>query len=88
MQGDVGSGKTIVAFIALYINYLAGYQGALMAPTEILAKQHYHNISNLLPNLRVCLLTGKLKAKEKKEIYSGLEDGSIDIVIGTACFNQ
>lgn len=83
LQGDVGSGKTIVAFIALYINYLAGYQGALMAPTEILAKQHYHNISNLLPNLRVCLLTGKLKTKEKKEIYSGLEDGSIDIVIGT-----
>ena len=44
LQGDVGSGKTIVAFISLYINYLAGYQGALMAPTEILAIQHYNNI--------------------------------------------
>ncbi len=83
LQGDVGSGKTIVAFIALYINYLAGYQGALMAPTEILAKQHYRNISNLFPNVRVGLLTGKLKVKEKKEIYNGLEDGSINIVIGT-----
>lgn len=83
LQGDVGSGKTIVAFIALYINYLAGYQGALMAPTEILAKQHYNNIVKLLPDLNVCLLTGKLKAKEKREIYSKLEDGSVDIVIGT-----
>ncbi len=83
LQGDVGSGKTIVSFIALYINYLAGYQGALMAPTEILSRQHYNNIIKLLPNLKVGLLTGKLKAKEKKEIYTGLENGDIDIVIGT-----
>ena len=83
LQGDVGSGKTIVSFIALYINYLAGYQGALMAPTEILARQHYNNLVKLLPNVKVGLLTGKLKAKEKKEIYTGLENGSIDIVIGT-----
>ena len=83
LQGDVGSGKTIVSFIALYINYLAGYQGALMAPTEILARQHYNNLVKLLPSVKVSLLTGKLKAKEKKEIYTGLEDGSIDIVIGT-----
>ena len=83
LQGDVGSGKTIVSFIALYINYLGSYQGALMAPTEILARQHYNNILKLLPNLNIALLTGKLKTKEKKTIYKGLEDGSIDIVIGT-----
>ena len=61
LQGDVGSGKTIVSFIALYINYLAGYQGALMAPTEILAGQHYINIKKILPDLKIGLLTGKLK---------------------------
>ena len=83
LQGDVGSGKTIVSFIALYINYLGGYQGALMAPTEILARQHYNNLIKLLPDLKVGLLTGKLKAKEKREIYGGLQDGSIDVVIGT-----
>ena len=83
LQGDVGSGKTIVSFIALYINYLGGYQGALMAPTEILARQHYNNLVKLLPNLKVGLLTGKLKVKEKREIYGGLQDGSIDVVIGT-----
>jgi len=83
LQGDVGSGKTIVSFIALYINYLAGYQGALMAPTEILAYQHYLNIKKILPDLNIVLLTGKLKVSEKKKIYKGLEDGSIDIAIGT-----
>ncbi len=83
LQGDVGSGKTIVSFVALYINFLGGYQGALMAPTEILARQHYNNLVKLLPNLKIGLLTGKLKAKEKREIYGGLLDGSIDIVIGT-----
>lgn len=83
LQGDVGSGKTIVSFIALYINYLAGYQGALMAPTEILAYQHYINIKKILPNLNVALLTGKLKVSEKKKIYASLKDGSIDIAIGT-----
>ena len=83
LQGDVGSGKTIVSFVALYINYLAGYQGALMAPTEILAQQHYNNIKKLLPNLNIVLLTGKLKVSEKKKIYTLLENGGVDIVIGT-----
>ncbi|MEG2321871.1 MAG: ATP-dependent DNA helicase RecG [Bacilli bacterium] len=83
LQGDVGSGKTVVAFASLYINYLGGYQGALMAPTEILAKQHYLNIKKTLPDLKIVLLTGKLKTKEKREIYKGLKDNSIDIVIGT-----
>ncbi len=83
LQGDVGSGKTIVSFVALYINYLAGYQGALMAPTEILALQHYQNIKKLLPSLKVALLKGKLKAKERREILDNLKQGKIDIVIGT-----
>jgi len=83
LQGDVGSGKTIISFIALYINYLGGYQGALMAPTEILALQHYNNIQKILPNLKVVLLTGKMKAKEKKEILSDISNGQADIIIGT-----
>jgi len=82
LQGDVGSGKTIVAFIAIYINYLSGYQSALMAPTEILARQHYLNASKVL-KLNVALLTGSMKAKEKKEIYEKLESGEIDLIIGT-----
>ena len=85
LQGDVGSGKTIVSIVGMYINYLSGYQSALMAPTEILAIQHYNNIVNIFSNygIKVGLLTGKLKAKEKKEIYKGLENGEIDIIIGT-----
>ncbi len=85
LQGDVGSGKTIVAFISMYFNYLAGYQSALMAPTEILATQHYESLKKLLKgkSVNVGLLTGKLKAKEKKEILKKLEDGTIDMVIGT-----
>ena len=85
LQGDVGSGKTIVAIISMYINYLSGYQSALMTPTEILAIQHYENIKELFGNynINVGLLTGKLKAKEKKELYSKLENGEIDFIIGT-----
>lgn len=85
LQGDVGSGKTIVAIIAMYMNYLGGYQSALMAPTEILTTQHYQNILRLFEDtpVKVCLLTGKQKAKEKKEIYKKLEEGTIDIVVGT-----
>ncbi len=83
--GDVGSGKTIVATFAIYLNYLSGYQSALMAPTEILAEQHYKSLSNILNefNIKVALLTGKMKVKEKKEILNGLSDGSINLVIGT-----
>ncbi len=85
IQGDVGSGKTIVAIIAMYINYLSGYQSAMMAPTEILATQHFENIKNLFStyNINVALLTGNLKAKEKRQIYADLNSGQIDIVIGT-----
>ncbi|MDD3391986.1 MAG: ATP-dependent DNA helicase RecG, partial [Bacilli bacterium] len=85
LQGDVGSGKTIVAFISMYMNYLSGYQSALMAPTEVLAIQHYQNINNIFSNLniKIALLTGKVKTKEKKEIYQKLMTGELDIVIGT-----
>lgn len=85
LQGDVGSGKTIVAVIALYINYLSGYQGALMAPTEILAVQHYNNLLNNYKDtsIRVELLTGKMKVSEKKKIYKRLVNNEIDILIGT-----
>ncbi len=85
LQGDVGSGKTVVAIISMYINYLSGYQSALMAPTEILANQHYDNIKSILKkyDIDIALLTGKMKSKEKKEIYSKLEDGKIKIIIGT-----
>ena len=85
VQGDVGSGKTIVAFCTIYLNYLSGYQSAMMAPTEILAIQHYENINKIFKNynINIRLITGKTKAAEKREIYSGLEDGSINIIIGT-----
>ena len=85
VQGDVGSGKTIVAIIALYINYLSGYQGALMAPTEVLAYQHLSNLKKIFKNLNINIeiLTGNLKVKEKKEIYKKLENKEIDIIIGT-----
>lgn len=83
LQGDVGSGKTIVSFISLYMNYLAGYQGSLMAPTEILSIQHYNNIKKILPDLNIELLTGKTKTKEKNEILKKLKNNEIDILIGT-----
>ena len=85
LQGDVGSEKTIVAFITMYINYLGGYQSALMAPTEILAQQHYQNSKELFKkyNIDIALLTGKTKTKEKKEIYEKLKNGTIDFIIGT-----
>lgn len=85
VQGDVGSGKTIVAIIALYINFLSGYQGALMAPTEVLANQHLINLKNIFKdyNINIELLTGSLKVSEKKAIYKRLQNKKIDIIIGT-----
>lgn len=85
LQGDVGSGKTIVAIISMYMNYLSGYQSALMAPTEILAIQHYDTIKNLFVDydINIALLTGNLKNKEKKELYQRIKEGKIDFIIGT-----
>ena len=90
VQGDVGSGKTIVACIGLYANYLAGYQGALMAPTELLALQHVESIKKIFKNfnLRIELLTGSMSTKEKKDIYNRLENNAIDILIGTHALIQ
>ncbi len=85
LQGDVGSGKTIVAFTAAYACYTAGYQSIFMAPTEILANQHYENALTLFKDtdVKVKLLTGKLSAKQKSDIYNDLKEGKIDILIGT-----
>lgn len=85
VQGDVGSGKTIVSFIAIYMNYLSGYQSALMVPTEILARQHYKKMEEMfqLYEIPIAILTGKTKAKEKQKIYEGLKNGAISVVVGT-----
>ena len=85
LQGDVGSGKTIVAFVLSYACYLSGYQSAFMAPTEVLAVQHYQNAVNLFNNydFKLGLLTGKTSLKEKKEIYERVKSGDIDLLIGT-----
>ena len=91
LQGDVGSGKTIVSFLALIANYYSGYQGALMAPTEILATQHYNNFVKFLgkeKEIKAVLLTGSTSKKEKTAIYEGLENGTINIVIGTHALIQ
>lgn len=83
--GDVGSGKTIVSFIAMYINYLDNYQSALMAPTEILAKQHYEKLVQLYEpyNINVALLIGSMKANEKKNVLNDLKEGNVDVLVGT-----
>ena len=90
LQGDVGSGKTIVSFIAMYANYLCGLQSALMAPTEILAVQHYNNLKDIMKNddVNIALLTGSTSKKEKQEIYNELANGDIDVVIGTHALIQ
>ena len=85
LQGDVGSGKTIVALIASYANNLAGYQTALMVPTEILAKQHYVDACKLFDStkLNISLLTSSTKKSERDKILNDLENGKIDLIIGT-----
>lgn len=85
IQGDVGSGKTAVAAALCYNVIQNGLQAALMAPTEILATQHYESLSALLSpaGIRVALITGSTKAKEKREILAGLSDGSIQLTVGT-----
>lgn len=90
LQGDVGAGKTVVAVFAIYAVITAGYQAALMVPTEILAEQHFAKIDELLRPLgvRVALLTGDTKDLEKKEIYQELADGMINVVIGTHALIQ
>lgn len=81
--GDVGSGKTIISFLALYMNYLSGYQGVLMAPTEILIKQHYENIKKILTDLNIEILTGSTTKKDRDKIIENLKNGQIDILLST-----
>jgi len=85
LQGDVGSGKTIVALLCMLIAADNGFQSVLMAPTEILAQQHLNSITELLKDMPVCvkLLTGSSKGKERKEILKSCEDGSLNMLIGT-----
>lgn len=85
LQGDVGSGKTVVSFLALYANYLRGDQGVLMAPTDSLARQHYKNALNIFTklNIKVALLVGDMKKEERKQVVNDINDGLIDIIIGT-----
>lgn len=85
VQGDVGSGKTIVAVLALFNAVLNGYQGALMAPTEILAEQHFSLVNELLEkfDIKIGLLVGSLSAKAKEKTLKEIETGAIDIVVGT-----
>ena len=92
VQGDVGSGKTVIAFLALLLAGLNGYQGALMAPTEVLARQHFENISGMLTEyglpISAELLTGSMTAKQKREAYGRIESGEAAIVIGTHALIQ
>lgn len=83
--GDVGSGKTIVAIVAILANFLSGYQSTFMAPTEILAKQHYESIKEYFKeyDINISLLTGSITKKQKENIYNQITDGEIDLVIGT-----
>lgn len=92
VQGDVGSGKTVIALLALLTVAYSGYQGALMAPTEVLAKQHYESITKLLEEHRIpfqtTLLTGSMTAKEKREAYRRIQGGEAQIIIGTHALIQ
>ena len=85
LQGDVGSGKTMVAVLTALIAIGNGFQACIMAPTEVLAQQHYKNIQKFLAptNVKSALLTGSTKASERREVHAGLEDGSIGIIVGT-----
>lgn len=93
LQGDVGSGKTVVAAVAMALAVAAGAQAALMAPTEILAEQHYRTLSALFARfpgrpIQVRLLTGSVTGAEREAIYAGLADGSVDVAVGTHALIQ
>lgn len=92
VQGDVGSGKTIVALLAMMYAGLNGYQAAMMAPTEVLARQHFENINHMLQeyeiSLKVGLLTGSMTARQKRMVYEAVEAGEIQLVVGTHALIQ
>ena len=88
LQGDVGSGKTVVAGLAMYAAVTAGKQAALMVPTEILAEQHLQSLTSLFPSLRILLLTGSLKAAERRERLELIQTGQVDLIVGTHALIQ
>lgn len=92
IQGDVGSGKTILAVLALLMCAANGYQGAMMAPTEVLAVQHFETISSYVKKygiaFRPVLLTGSMTAKEKREAYTKIASGEANLIIGTHALIQ
>ncbi len=85
LQGDVGSGKTIVALLTMLLAIDNGFQATIMAPTEILANQHFTAVSELLEgmNINVDILTGSVKTKKRREIHENLENGNLHILVGT-----
>ena len=88
LQGDVGSGKTVVAGLAMYAAVTAGKQAALMVPTEILAEQHLQSLTSLFSNLRILLLTGSLKVAERRERLDLIKSGQVDLIVGTHALIQ
>ena len=88
LQGDVGSGKTVVAGLVMYAAVTAGKQAALMVPTEILAEQHLQSLTSLFPSLRILLLTGSLKAAERRERLEFVQTGQVDLIVGTHALIQ
>ena len=88
LQGDVGSGKTVVAGLAMFAAVTAGYQAALMVPTEILAEQHFESLKGLFPDLKLALLIGSLKVAEKREVLETIVRGKADLIIGTHALIQ
>lgn len=90
IQGDVGSGKTILAILALLMAVKNGYQANIMVPTEVLAKQHYESLSSLLSeyDVSICLLVGSMTIKEKNEAYDRIRDHKVDIIVGTHALIQ
>lgn len=88
LQGDVGCGKTVVAQIAMLACVTSGYQAVIMAPTEILARQHYEGFKKIFPDLNVRLLCGSLKTKERKEVLLDIESGKAQMIVGTHALFQ
>ncbi|MHB8132084.1 MAG: ATP-dependent DNA helicase RecG [Mobilitalea sp.] len=90
IQGDVGSGKTVLAILSLLMAVKNGYQTSLMVPTEVLAKQHYKSLTGMLSELgiSICLLVGSMTAKEKRETYENIKTHKVDIIIGTHALIQ
>lgn len=92
VQGDVGSGKTILAFLSMFFAGMSGYQSAMMAPTEVLARQHYENLCQMLTEynipLQARLLTGSMSAGEKQEAYAQIREGAVQLLLGTHALIQ